>query len=100
MAEYHYRKAAEIHPNNAVLLGCVGMVRPFVRFLLACFGALPFSAAGGVVAHAWALAMGMRASSTHGARAVAPRRARTVRPLSMPRAVRRQSIDRGSLPRW
>jgi anaphase-promoting complex subunit 3 len=26
MAEYHYRKAAEIHPNNAVLLGCVGMV--------------------------------------------------------------------------
>lgn len=25
MAEYHYRKAAEIHPNNAVLLGCVGM---------------------------------------------------------------------------
>ena len=27
MAEYHYRKAAEIHPNNAVLLGCVGMVR-------------------------------------------------------------------------
>jgi len=27
MAEYHYRKAAEIHPNNAVLLGCIGMVR-------------------------------------------------------------------------
>ena len=26
-AEFHYRKAAEIHPNNAVLLGCVGMVR-------------------------------------------------------------------------
>ncbi|THG98593.1 hypothetical protein EW026_g3625 [Hermanssonia centrifuga] len=25
-AEYHYRKAAEIHPQNAVLLGCVGMV--------------------------------------------------------------------------
>ncbi|KAI0253938.1 hypothetical protein BJV78DRAFT_1280665 [Lactifluus subvellereus] len=25
MAEYHYRMAAEIHPNNAVLLGCVGM---------------------------------------------------------------------------
>ncbi|KAG5635898.1 hypothetical protein H0H81_009723 [Sphagnurus paluster] len=25
LAEYHYRKAAEIHPNNAVLLGCVGM---------------------------------------------------------------------------
>lgn len=29
MAEYHYRKAAEIHPNNAVLLGCVGMVSFF-----------------------------------------------------------------------
>ncbi|KAI9508481.1 TPR-like protein [Russula earlei] len=28
MAEYHYRKAAEIHPNNAVLLGCVGMLSP------------------------------------------------------------------------
>lgn len=26
LAEYHYRKAAEIHPNNAVLWGCVGMV--------------------------------------------------------------------------
>jgi anaphase-promoting complex subunit 3 len=26
LAEYHYRKAAEINPNNAVLLGCVGMV--------------------------------------------------------------------------
>jgi len=25
LAEYHYRKAAEIHPNNAVLWGCVGM---------------------------------------------------------------------------
>ncbi|KAG1754442.1 hypothetical protein EDB19DRAFT_1902589 [Suillus lakei] len=25
LAEYHYRKALEIHPNNAVLLGCVGM---------------------------------------------------------------------------
>jgi len=25
LAEYHFRKAAEIHPNNAVLLGCVGM---------------------------------------------------------------------------
>lgn len=31
MAEYHYRKAAEIHPNNAVLLGCVGMVRFHLR---------------------------------------------------------------------
>lgn len=27
LAEYHYRKAVEIHPENAVLLGCVGMVR-------------------------------------------------------------------------
>lgn len=26
-AEYHYGKAAEIHPHNAVLLGCVGMVK-------------------------------------------------------------------------
>jgi hypothetical protein len=26
LAEYHYRKAAEINPKNAVLLGCVGMV--------------------------------------------------------------------------
>ncbi|KAJ7752015.1 hypothetical protein B0H16DRAFT_1419180 [Mycena metata] len=25
LAEYHYRKAVEIHPHNAVLLGCVGM---------------------------------------------------------------------------
>lgn len=25
LAEYHYRKAALIHPSNAVLLGCVGM---------------------------------------------------------------------------
>ncbi|PFH52439.1 hypothetical protein AMATHDRAFT_57055 [Amanita thiersii Skay4041] len=25
LAEYHYRKAVEIHPNNAVLWGCVGM---------------------------------------------------------------------------
>lgn len=35
LAEYHYRKALEIHPRNAVLLGCVGMVRvqilPFVE---------------------------------------------------------------------
>ena len=27
LAEYHFRKAADIHPQNAVLLGCVGMVR-------------------------------------------------------------------------
>lgn len=26
LAEYHFRKAADIHPDNAVLLGCVGMV--------------------------------------------------------------------------
>ncbi|KAI0083997.1 hypothetical protein BDY19DRAFT_899323 [Irpex rosettiformis] len=26
LAEYHYGKAAEIHPQNAVLLGCLGMV--------------------------------------------------------------------------
>ncbi|EMD38605.1 hypothetical protein CERSUDRAFT_105193 [Gelatoporia subvermispora B] len=26
LADYHYRKAVEIHPHNAVLLGCVGMV--------------------------------------------------------------------------
>lgn len=26
IAEYHYRKALEIHPNNAVLMGCVAMV--------------------------------------------------------------------------
>ncbi|KDQ59445.1 hypothetical protein JAAARDRAFT_174746 [Jaapia argillacea MUCL 33604] len=25
MAEYHYRKAADIHPYNAVLVGCVGL---------------------------------------------------------------------------
>ncbi|KAJ7063147.1 hypothetical protein C8F01DRAFT_1219302 [Mycena amicta] len=25
LAEYHYRKSMEIHPHNAVLLGCVGM---------------------------------------------------------------------------
>jgi len=27
LADYHFRKAYEIHPNNAVLLGCVGMVQ-------------------------------------------------------------------------
>ncbi|KAG6821088.1 hypothetical protein H0H93_007247 [Arthromyces matolae] len=34
LAEYHYRKAVEIHPNNAVLIGCVGMVSgvKFLRF--------------------------------------------------------------------
>ncbi|CCM02895.1 uncharacterized protein FIBRA_05009 [Fibroporia radiculosa] len=26
LADYHYRRAAQIHPQNAVLLGCVGMV--------------------------------------------------------------------------
>jgi len=29
LAEYHYRKSVEIHPKNAVLLGCVGMVSLF-----------------------------------------------------------------------
>jgi hypothetical protein len=38
MAEYHYRKAAEIHPNNAVLLGCVGMVRRRLRMCLTLCG--------------------------------------------------------------
>lgn len=33
MAEYHFRKASSIHPQNAVLLGCVGMVSP-VQFLI------------------------------------------------------------------
>lgn len=34
LAEFHYRKAAAIHPTNAVLLGCVGMVSrsPIGRF--------------------------------------------------------------------
>ncbi|KAI8998827.1 protein prenylyltransferase [Trametes punicea] len=27
LADYHFRKASEIHPQNAVLLGCVGMVQ-------------------------------------------------------------------------
>lgn len=27
MAEFHFRKAVEINPKNAVLLGCLGMVR-------------------------------------------------------------------------
>lgn len=27
MAQYHFERAAEIHPANAVLLGCLGMVR-------------------------------------------------------------------------
>ena len=31
LAEYHYRKAADIHPQNAVLLGCVGMVSQSLR---------------------------------------------------------------------
>lgn len=30
LAEYHYRKAVEIHPSNAVLLGCVGMVSSYI----------------------------------------------------------------------
>ena len=31
LAEYHFRKASEIHPQNAVLLGCVGMVSGVTR---------------------------------------------------------------------
>jgi anaphase-promoting complex subunit 3 len=27
LAEYHYRKALDINPNNAVILGCMGIVR-------------------------------------------------------------------------
>ncbi|RDX48353.1 protein prenylyltransferase [Lentinus brumalis] len=27
LADYHYKKASQIHPQNAVLLGCVGVVR-------------------------------------------------------------------------
>jgi len=27
LAEYHYRKAAEIHPNNAILIGCIGLTK-------------------------------------------------------------------------
>lgn len=34
LAEYHYRKALEIHPQNAVLFGCVGMVSRFCPRLL------------------------------------------------------------------
>lgn len=34
LAEYHYRKAVEIHPNNAVLLGCVGMVSLYHEFVV------------------------------------------------------------------
>jgi anaphase-promoting complex subunit 3 len=26
LAEYHYRKALEINPHNAVVLGCMGLV--------------------------------------------------------------------------
>ncbi|KAF9533502.1 hypothetical protein CPB83DRAFT_889998 [Crepidotus variabilis] len=29
LAEYHFRKAVEIHPKNAVLLGCVGMANVY-----------------------------------------------------------------------
>lgn len=34
MAEYHYRKAAEIHPTNAILIGCIGLVSWFSLFVL------------------------------------------------------------------
>ena len=26
LADYHFKKASQIHPQNAVLLGCVGVV--------------------------------------------------------------------------
>ena len=26
LADYHFQKASQIHPQNAVLLGCVGVV--------------------------------------------------------------------------
>ena len=31
LADYHFKKASQIHPQNAVLLGCVGVVSPFYR---------------------------------------------------------------------
>ena len=34
MAEYHYRKAAEIHPTNAILIGCIGLVSQLSLFVL------------------------------------------------------------------
>lgn len=34
LAEYHFRRAAQIHPKNAVLLGCVGMVRTSSSIML------------------------------------------------------------------
>jgi hypothetical protein len=38
MAEYHYRKAAEIHPTNAILIGCIGLVSfPLLVVLPAVF---------------------------------------------------------------
>lgn len=31
LADYHFKKASQIHPQNAVLLGCVGVVSiPFL----------------------------------------------------------------------
>ena len=37
MAEYHYRKAAEIHPTNAILIGCIGLVSFFFCFCFPLF---------------------------------------------------------------
>lgn len=37
-AEYHFRKAMEIHPNNAVVLGCVAMVSADIVILAVGFG--------------------------------------------------------------
>ena len=31
LAEYHFKRACGIHPQNAVLLGCVGVVSPRSR---------------------------------------------------------------------
>lgn len=36
LADYHFRKAADIHPQNAILLGCVGMVSHAFRIYLCC----------------------------------------------------------------
>jgi hypothetical protein len=35
LAEYHYRKALDINPHNAVILGCMGMVRSGVFVFVA-----------------------------------------------------------------
>jgi len=40
MAEYHYRKAAEIHPTNAILIGCIGLVSVHSLLVVSCFHVL------------------------------------------------------------